>query len=350
MSHIKSIRQLKNPRGKRVLVRVDFNVPLKKGKVADDSRLRASLPTIQYLIKKKAKVILVSHLGRPEGKVVPSLSLKPVAKRLSVLIGQNVSVVNFRSLKSVVRSPIVMLENIRFSPDEQKNKGTLAKDLAGLADIFVLDGFAVAHRGDASVSGVAKYLPRYAGLLLDKEITGLGKAVKNAAHPFIVVLAGAKIETKIPVMKNLLPKADYMLIGGGLLNTYLAGKGYGLGDSLVDHDFMKDALKYCGKKKVIRPVDVIVGTKEGKKVRTVMIGNTPHAICGKGEGIFDIGPQTLRLFNTYIGKAKTLVWNGAVGHFEQKPYDKGTLKLAHLVAMQSKKKSCFGIIGGGETV
>lgn len=359
---IRSITQARNLGGKRILVRVDFNVPLKGKTVADDARLSASLPTIQYLLDKKAKVILVTHLGRPEGKAVPALSVKPVAKRLSELLGRNINVVDLKRLKSAtatggvpfeggkLRIPIVMLENIRFSPDEQGNKGTLAKDLAALADIFVLDGFAVAHRGDASVSGVAKYLPSYAGLLLDKEITRLNKIIAHPTHPFVVVLGGAKIETKIPVMKNLLAKADHVLIGGGLLNTYLAGKGYGIGDSLVDHDFMKDALKYCAHKKVVRSVDVMVGTQDGKNFRVVTIGKKPHTMCEKGEGIYDMGTNTVTLFQKYIREARTLVWNGAMGYFEQEPYNAGTKAVAELIAAQSKKKTCFGVIGGGETV
>lgn len=354
---IHSITQARNLAGKRVLVRVDFNVPLKNGKVADDARLRASLPTIQYLLDKKAKVILVSHLGRPEGKVVLSLSLQPVAKRLSELLGKQVGKLaswQGKEVKDAIKrmrgESVVMLENIRFSPDEQGNKGTLAKDLASLADIFVLDGFAVAHRGDASVAGVVKYLPSYAGLLLEKEIVGLNKIVTCPTHPFVVVLGGAKIETKIPIMKNLLAKADHVLIGGGLLNTYLAGKGYGVGDSLVDHDFIKDALKYCAHKKVVRPVDVMVGTNDGKNFRIVTIGKKPHTICGKGEGIYDCGTETVAVFEQYISKARTLVWNGAMGYFEQEPYNAGTKAVAELVAAQSKKKICFGVIGGGETV
>src|SRR3989338_7223161 len=359
---MKFIRNARNLSGKRVLVRVDFNVPLKGKKILDDTRLHASLPTIEYLAKKGAKVILVTHVGRPDGKIVSALKVDPIANHLWGLLGKTVKKLEtgnwklgkkkegnvMRAVGHMKAGAIAILENIRFSPDEKKNTGMLATDLASLADVFVLDGFAVAHRGEASVAGVAKYLPSYAGLLLEKEISGLQKALKPK-KPFVVVLGGAKIETKIPILKNLLPKADTILIGGGLVNTYLKAKGYGVGDSLVDADFQKDALKYCGAKKVVRPVDVLVGASSGERVRVVNIGKRPHLICKKGEGIFDVGPNTIRMFAAHIKKAQTLVWNGAMGYFEQKPYDVGTLAIARLVASRSKGKA-FGVIGGGETL
>jgi 3-phosphoglycerate kinase len=351
-----SIRQAKNLKGKRILVRVDFNVPMKGQKVLDDSRLIFSLPTIKYLIEKKSKVILVSHLGRPEGTKMAKYSLKPVAKRLGKLLKIKILMFDdFRGSKVAEKinqmkgGQVAMLENIRFCPEEKNNKGTLGKDLADLADVFVLDGFAVAHRPDASVVGMNKYLPNYAGLLLEKEITALDKALKNPKHPFILILGGAKTETKIPVLNNLLPKADKILIGGAISNTYLYALGYEIGDSLYDKDMKKQILSLIKNKKIIIPVDLVVGNKNGKKCRVIKIKQPDRKICSKNEAVFDIGPETISIFADYIKSAKTLVWNGAMGYFEQKPYDKGTLSVARMVANKSKG-SAFGIIGGGETI
>ena len=353
---VKSIKKALRLKGKKVLIRVDFNVPVKDGKVLDDFRLMASLPTLEYLKKKKVKVIVVTHIGRPGGNVDKSLSIKPVAKRLGELLDCTVASLSKstglsveKRIKKMKGGDIVILENVRFSPDEKKNTGTLANDLANLADFFVLDGFAVAHRPSASVAGVPKNIKSYSGLLLEKEINGLERVTKRPRKPFVVVIGGAKTETKIPVIKNLLSKADQILIGGGIMNTYLAAAGYKIGDSLVDKNFKKEALLYGKKKKVILPVDLLVGTFDGKNVRMVEIGKKPHQICKKGEGIYDIGPKTIQLFAEHIKKAQTLVWNGAMGVFEQKPYDMGTMSIARLVASRSKGKA-YGVIGGGETL
>jgi len=357
------ITKSRNLKGKVVLVRVDFNVPVKKKQVLDDTRLVASLPTIEYLVEKKAKVVLITHIGRPEGKTVASLKVDPVVARLSELLKKKVKkletgnwrlsdakkVALVKEIDKLRPGQVAMMENIRFSRDEAKDTGTLSQELAALADLFVLDGFAVAHRASASVSGVPKYIPGYAGKLLASEIIGLTKLLHEPKTPFVAVLGGAKMETKIPVMKNLVEKADAVLIGGGIVNTYLLAKGYKVGDSLVDKEFQVDAIRYCKRKNVIKPVDVVVGTLNGKKVRVVSLKKTPHQICKKGEGIFDVGPETLRLFAKHIKEAKTLVWNGAMGYFEQKPYDVGTLTIARLVASRSKGQA-YGVIGGGETL
>lgn len=368
---LKSLKQLRNLANKRVLVRVDYNVPIKNkeigfresARLANDTRLVESLPTLQYLIKQKAKLVIVTHVGRPEGQVVPELKVDPIVKRLSELLKKPVKkletgnwkleqkkVLNLRkAIHNLKPGQIVMLENIRFSPDENKNTGTLAKDLASLADVFVLDGFAVAHRDAASVSGVSQFLPSYAGLLLEKEIIGLDKVMCNPQSPFVVVLGGAKMETKVPVMKNLLPKADYLLIGGGIVNTYLRALGYEVGKSLVDTEYTQQAFEYGKKKKVIKPIDVIVGTLDGKRYHVVEISKKPRKLCAADEAILDIGPATIKLYADYIKQAKTLVWNGAMGFFEQKPYSVGTLSIARLVASRSKGEA-YGVIGGGETL
>ncbi|MEK7084856.1 MAG: phosphoglycerate kinase, partial [Patescibacteria group bacterium] len=308
-----------------------------------------------YLLKKKATVILVTHIGRPGGKKVAALSVAPVAKKLKELLELKElkiltleTYIKNRSPKSEVRSPHVMLlENIRFYKGEEENDPAFAKQLASLADIFVLDGFAVAHRDAASVSGVAKYLPAYAGLLLEKEIVGLDRVMKRPKKPLTLVLGGAKTETKIPVMKHLLPKAEYVLIGGRILNTYLAAKGYRIGNAGVDEKYTKEVLRLCSSKKVIKPVDVVVGDTEGKNVRVLDVKKLE--IRNLKLGIYDIGPATVRMYAAYIKKSQTLVWNGAMGYFEQPPYHHATLAIARLVASRSKGKA-FGVIGGGETL
>ena len=371
---IRTIKQIKNLKNKRVLVRVDFNVPIKNGAVTEDVRLLASIPTIEYLLKKGAKVILVSHLGRPEG-VDKKLSLEPVAERLKeifnfkFLIFKQFLISEFsnyfetmkKEIEKMKSGQVLMLENIRFFEGERKNDKKFAKELAGLADYFVLDGFAVAHRDSPSVSGVAKYIPAYAGLLLEKEIVGLSKALVKPKRPFVLVLGGAKMETKIPVLKNLLPKVDYVLIGGGIFNTYLWAKGYDVGKSLIDEKCKKQVLALLKSKKVVLPVDIVVGRGTGNWERVVLAGsvigvrparNASKLACvagGSSEAIYDIGPQTIRLYAKYIKQAQTIVWNGAMGYFEQKPYDVGTMSIARLVASRSKGRA-FGIIGGGETL
>lgn len=351
MSKLKTVRELANLKGKVALVRVDFNVPLKKGKVSEDSRIRATLPTIEYLLKKKNAVILVTHIGRPEGKTVAELSVKPVARRLSTLLNQPISVVDFDLLQSgkmdVEPGEIVLLENIRFFAEEEKNDMGFARALASLADFFVFDGFAVAHRDAASVSGVQKYLPSFAGLLMEKEIQNLEKIFSFRASPRIGIIGGAKIETKLPVIKKLFPIIDTFLIGGALVNTYLKAKGYGVGISLVDGGYEKHALQIFSKKKILLPIDVVVGQKDGKKKRVVELGKNPHEVCKKNESILDIGPKTTKEYGSIIKDAKLIVWNGSMGYFENKSFSDGTFAVAHACA---KNKKAFSVVGGGETV
>jgi phosphoglycerate kinase len=357
------ITKAKNLKNSIVLVRVDFNVPIQKKQVLDDTRLVESLPTIQLLIAKGAKVVLMTHIGRPDGKIVASLKVDPVIARLSELLGKKVvkletgnwklsaqkKLVIVKQIEQMRAGQVAMMENMRFAPDEADDTGSFSEELAMLGDVFVLDGFAVAHRASASVSGIPKYIPAYAGLLLAKEIAGLSKVIHTPTTPLVAVLGGAKMETKIPVMRHLLDIADTVLIGGGIVNTYLLAKGYKIGDSLVDKHFQIDAITYCKRLKVIKPIDVVVGRKDGSRVRIVQVRKTPHDICKKGEAIFDIGPATIQLFAKYIQQAKTLVWNGAVGLFEQSPYDVGTRSIARLVASRAKGQA-FGVIGGGETI
>ena len=351
---LKILSEIQNFKGKRVLVRVDFNVPLKNKKVLDYARLTASLPTLKYLQKKGAKVIVVAHIGRPEGKVVPELSIAPIAKRLEKLLQKKVLVVanwteskNKKKLENLKNGEVLMLENIRFFPGEEKNDPVFAKELASLADIFVLDGFAVAHRAAASVSGIAKYVLSYAGFLLEKEITQLDMILSKPKKPFVAIIGGAKIETKFPVVKNILKIASTVLVGGAIVNDYWKAKGYGVGESLVSSQVKKNSFAAFSKKQVILPVDVVVGDRVGKKIRVVEIQKKAHEICGSNEAILDIGPETIALFSKHLSKAKTVVWNGAMGYFEVQVYAVGTFEIARRIAAQ---KTNFTLIGGGETL
>ncbi|MBP7992505.1 MAG: phosphoglycerate kinase [Candidatus Magasanikbacteria bacterium] len=355
-----SVKNLKN---KIVLVRVDFNVPLKKGKVVDDSRIEASLPTINYLRKQKARVVLMAHLGRPKGKFAKEFSLKPVAELLGKKIKQAVKLVDlgngevepkkFANAKKEIEKmrvgQIIMLENTRFLAGEESNDANLSQVLASLADIFVFDGFAVAHRAAASVSGVVKYLPTYAGLLMASEVENLTKIMAKPKRPFVAVVGGAKMETKVPVLKSLVKVADQILVAGGIVNTILAALGYGIGDSICDKEFFATAKSIVKNKKIILPVDVIVGDTSGNNWRVVEVGTKKHEICGKGELIADIGPATNALFASKLMKAKSALWNGALGWFEQSPYGEGTYALAEALA-SATKRGAFTVAGGGETV
>lgn len=358
---IKSLSSIKNIAGKRVLVRVDFNVPLKNGKIKEIYKIEKSLPTINFLLRKKAKVILVSHLGRPEG-VDKSLSLRPIGKRLGQLLHKDVSFFAIgekfaeagelnKLIKCVERlapGSVALLDNIRFIKGEEENEMKIAKALASLADIFVLDGFAVSHRNAASVSGVARYLPAFAGLLMESEVKGLSRVMIKPAKPFVVILGGAKMETKVPLIKKLLPIADYVIIGGGIVNSCLWAKDYKIGRSIVDKEFKKEAFSYWNNKKIIFPVDIMVGEADGKNAKAVKL-SSKFKIFHSKIGIYDIGPKSIELFNKYIAKAKTIVWNGAMGMFEVKQYQKGSYAIAKLLAKQSRGKS-FCAVGGGETV
>lgn len=360
---LRRLSKARNLFNKVVLVRVDFNVPIAHKHIVDDARLHASVPTINYLRDRGAKVVLITHMGRPQGKMMPTLRVNPLLPRLSDLLGTSVVKLDTRNWKLTNKrkleliediermrpGTVAMMENIRFAADEKKNTGVLAQELAALADMFVLDGFAVAHRDTASVTGVAQHLPSYAGLLLQKEQKALNKLLRKPKKPFVAVLGGAKMETKIPVMKHLSQRADTILLGGGIVTTYFWAKGYKVGDSIRDTSFKKEILSYGKKRHVIVPVDLVVGTVDGKSHRIVDVKRTPHSLCKKGEAIFDIGPKTIQKYATYIKGAKTLVWNGAMGYFEQAPYYVGTMAIARLIASVAKG-SAYGVIGGGETI
>ncbi len=343
---LKSIKDTKHLHGQRVLVRVDFNVPVKNGKVQDNFKIQKSLPTIKFLLHSGARVILVSHLGRPIKKE-KKFSLAPVAKELEKMLNVKVAFEKLEDRDGWEGKKLVMLENIRFYKGEEDNDKIFAKQLADMADMFVLDGFAVAHRDAASVSGVQNFLPSYAGLLLVQEIEGLSKVVENPKRPMVVLLGGIKMETKIPVLKNLLPKADKVLLAGGIINTYLAATGNEVGDSLIDAQYKAEAIKFIKNKKTVAPVDVVVGTQKGKNARVISLDK--KIFLKKGEAIFDIGPKTVALFAKNLKNARTIIFNGALGMFEQPPYQHGTYATVRYLASRVKGKA-FGVCGGGETV
>lgn len=352
VTDIKTIRGV-DVSGKRVLVRVDFNVPLDKaGNITDDTRIRAALPTIRYLIDHKAKVILVSHLGRPDGKVVESLRLTPVAERLTQLIGKPVvkapDVIGpqVEAMVSTMQpGDVILLENVRFYPEEEKNDRGFARKLADLAEVYVNDAFGTAHRAHASTVGVAEFLPAVAGFLMEKEVKTMGRALETPARPFVAIIGGAKISSKIGVLNNLLDKVDYLLVGGGMANTFLKAEGYRVGKSLVEDqhlDLAKDLI-LRGNEKLVLPVDVVVADKleATANFKVVDVEAVPPDWI-----IVDIGPRTIDRFKDIISKAETIVWNGPMGIFEIPPFAAGTRAVAEALA-QSKAVT---IVGGGESV
>ncbi len=356
---LRSIREVTDLEGKSVLVRVDYNVAITKGKVEEVFRIAASLDTINFLLEKKARVLLITHIGRPGGKVVKELRVDPVAKELSNMLQKKVRIIasaDWLKLKKIEKEvskikpgDVAIFDNIRFAEGEENNKEYFAKELASLANLFVIDGFGVVHRSSPSVTGIANYLPSYAGLLLEKEVQGLARTLEQGKKNSVLIIGGAKTETKLPVIANLKNKVEVILVGGGIVNTYLKAKGFGVGASLVDESMLAEAKKLDKTKSIEWPVDLIVGKKDGSGARVVALTKKPFEICASDEAIFDIGPATVHAYSEDIKLAQSIIWNGAMGYFEQKPYDVGTLAIARLVASRSKGEA-FGIIGGGETI
>ena len=351
----KTIRDV-DPSGKRVLVRVDFNVPIEGGKVSDDTRITAAVPTIKAILDHKPRaVILMSHLGRPKGGPDPKYSLKPVVPVLENHLGKDVifveETVGPKAEQAVANAPqgaVILLENTRFYPGEEKNDLELAQQMAKLGDVYVNDAFGSAHRAHSSTEGVARYLPAVAGLLMEREIEFLGKALENPLHPFVAILGGAKISDKIGVIENLLGKADRILIGGGMANTFLVARAVNVGDSLVEADAIETAKNLLTKAetKLVLPTDVVIADAfdENANIETINI------ISGVPDGwrILDIGPESIELYRQALEGAQTIVWNGPMGVFEMKPFAKGTFAVAQAVADQTTK-GATSIIGGGDS-
>src|SRR6185369_9049507 len=307
---------------KRVLVRLDLNVPLENGVVSDDTRIRAALPTVKFLLENNAIPILCSHLGRPKGKPDPKYSLKPVSERLSQLLDRPVQmapdcvgpVVQDMSMR-IPRGSVLFLENLRFHAEEESNDPKFAKALASLGEIYVNDAFGSAHRAHASTVGVTEYLPAVAGFLMEKELMFLGQALAAPFRPFVSLLGGAKVSDNIEVIHNLLAKVDWLLIGGGMANTFLKAQGKAVGESLVESDKLDvaESLLHEGKEKLIMPVDVLVADRFDAQAQTRIVGVNE---VPDGWRILDIGPQTVALFSRYLSTAQTVVWNGPMGVFE----------------------------------
>lgn len=351
----KTVRDL-DVAGKKVLVRVDFNVPLNdKGEITDDTRITASLPTIQYLLEQKAAVILMAHLGRPKGQVKPELSLAPVAKHLGKLLGKKilfapdcVGEAAQAAASKLKPGHILLLENLRFHKEEEKNDMDFAEKLASLADLYVNDGFGVSHRAHASVEGVTHFLPAAAGFLLEKEIQYVGQAVTNPLHPFVAIIGGAKVSDKIGVISNLLDKVDTLLIGGGMANTFLAAQGYKMGKSLVEEDKLdlaKELLAKAKKNKVnmLLPTDLVMAAAFAPDAEhvTEKVKNLNQAYMA-----LDIGAETSKAYAEALADAKMIVWNGPMGVFEMDAFCKGTEAVAKAVA----KSRATSIVGGGDSV
>lgn len=351
----KTVRDL-DVAGKKVLVRVDFNVPLNdKGEITDDTRITASLPTIQYLLEQKAAVILMAHLGRPKGQVKPELSLAPVAKHLGKLLGKKILFASDcvgeaaqAAASKLKPGHILLLENLRFHKEEEKNDMEFAEKLASLADLYVNDGFGVSHRAHASVEGVTHFLPAAAGFLLEKEIQYVGKAVTNPLHPFVAIIGGAKVSDKIGVISNLLDKVDTLLIGGGMANTFLAAQGYKMGKSLVEEDKLdlaKELLAKAKKNKVnmLLPTDLVMAAAFAPDAEhvTEKVKNLNQAYMA-----LDIGAETSKAYAEALADAKMIVWNGPMGVFEMDAFCKGTEAVAKAVA----KSRATSIVGGGDSV
>jgi phosphoglycerate kinase len=343
--------------GKRVLVRVDYNVPMEDGAVTDDTRIVGSLPTIKNLLQRGASVVLMSHLGRPKG-VEDKFRLAPVAKKLEAVLGQSVKYIaskpasddTAKELQSLQPGEVALLENVRFESGEEKNDAELNRKLAQLGDAFVLDAFGSAHRAHSSVSGVAGLLPHAAGFLLEQEVAQLSRLLNDPVHPYAVILGGAKVSDKIAVIENLLPRVDTMLIGGAMAFTFIKARGGQVGQSLVEDDKLDLARDLVEKAqargvKLLLPTDVVIAQeiKEHTENRVVPADGIPDGWMG-----LDIGPDSRAAYTAAISDAKTVFWNGPMGVFEVKPFDAGTFALAHAVAQLSA--SAFTVVGGGDSV
>ena len=349
----KTIRDIKL-NGQRVFCRVDFNVPMEDGKVTDDTRIRAALPTIEYMTNEGAKVILASHLGRPKGEVNEEMRLTPAGDKLSELLGKPVKKLDSsigeeveKAIAEMKDGDVILLENVRFNPGEEKNDAELSKHFAELADVFVNDAFGTAHRAHASTAGIAEYIPGVLGFLLEKELDVLGKALSHPERPFTAIIGGAKVKDKIGVIDNLLDKVDNLLIGGGLSYTFTRAQGHETGDSLVEEDKVELAKSFIEKaeQKAVNlylPTDAVVANKFSAEAETQTV--SVDAITEGWMGL-DIGPETAERYKQVIKDSKFVIWNGPMGVFEMEPFANGTKTVADAMA----ETSAYTVIGGGDS-
>ena len=354
---MRSIKEETNLNQKKVLLRLDLNVPLDNGKITDTTRIDKILPTINFLLKSEAKIIILSHVGRPKGKVVNGLSLKPICEDLKNKLNQNIKLVskNIKEIKSTDLfnendEKIVILENLRFYKEEEKNDNGFAKHLASLADIYVNDAFSCSHRAHASILEITKFLPSYAGLQLNLEIDALTKITSEIKKPITCIIGGSKISTKINIIKNLIPKFNNIVIVGGMANNLLKYKGHNIGKSIqeVNCDQIIEEIFFLSKKencKIVYPEDVSVG-KYLNGSPTIKELNT----VSEDELILDIGPKTIQTINNLIEKSETILWNGPAGYFENPNYAKGSLEIAKKIIEQNKANTIYSVVGGGDTV
>ncbi|HUH16985.1 MAG TPA: phosphoglycerate kinase [Methylomirabilota bacterium] len=354
---VKTVRDV-DVRGKRVFLRADLNVPLDDGRITDDSRIRASLPTIVYLLERGASVILASHLGRPKGKVNDALRLKPVADRLSALLGRPVRLTGDAlgpgvqvAVEKLRPGDLLMLENLRFRADEEANDPEFAQALASLADLYVNDAFGAAHRAHASTEGITHYLPSVAGLLMEREVDELSRLLKRPPKPFHAVIGGAKVSGKLEVLETLLGRCQAVLVGGGMANTFLAAKGVELGKSLVEVDQLKNAERILAeaRRKRVRlmlPTDAVVAPQIHHRAKTEIV---PIRAVPKDQMVVDIGPDTVKAYTEHLGRAKSVFWNGPMGVFEVPQFAGGTKAMAQFLARRTDA-GVITIVGGGDSV
>jgi phosphoglycerate kinase len=354
---MRSIKDELNLNQKKILLRLDLNVPLSEGKIADTTRIDKILPTINFLLEREAKIIILSHVGRPKGKIIEALSLKPICKNLEIKLNQNIKLIS-KNIKEVKSDDlfkdndekIVILENLRFYEEEEKNDNVFAKHLASLADIYVNDAFSCSHRAHASIFEITKFIPSYAGLQLNLEVDALTKITSEIKRPITCIIGGSKISSKINIIKNLIPKFDNIIIVGGMANNILKYQGYEIGKSLQENncDQIIEEIFSLSKKencKIIYPEDVTVGKNINGSAEIKELNN-----ISKDELILDIGPNTVKIINKLIEESSTILWNGPAGYFENSNFAKGSKEIANKIIEKNKNNAIYSVAGGGDTV